>query len=257
MLVRVLTGHGFVVCAVMLFFCLIEARVGRASQWRTTEQQTALIELYTSEGCSSCPPAEEWLSHLKNNPDLWTKFVPVAFHVDYWNNLGWRDRFASAQFTARQRNYAALWHGDSVYTPAFVLNGHEWRDWSMGKPFSPSDHAAGILTASWTDAGDVTATFVPAADQSGPWTAHVALLGCGLSSKVNAGENRGHNLQHDFVVLDYKTTAMQFEGGNARASLLFPGARSGQKESAGAVWISRGDDPKPLQATGGWLTATP
>jgi len=68
-----------------------------ASEPKTFESgdtQNSLIELFTSEGCSSCPPADAWISQLKESPDLWKKIVPVAFHVDYWNNLGWRDRFA-------------------------------------------------------------------------------------------------------------------------------------------------------------------
>src|SRR5712692_2905929 len=69
--------------------------------------QTTLLELFTSEGCSSCPAAEKWLSQFKTNSDLWKRIVPVAFHVDYWDNLGWPDRFAKAEFTDRQRRYAA------------------------------------------------------------------------------------------------------------------------------------------------------
>jgi hypothetical protein len=85
-----------------------------------------LIELYTSEGCSSCPPAEEWMSGLKNQPRLWQDIVPVAFHVDYWDRLGWRDPFASKLWTERQGEYSARWKTESVYTPAFVLDGKEW-----------------------------------------------------------------------------------------------------------------------------------
>src|SRR3954471_14035949 len=87
--------------------------------------QTHLIELFTSEGCSSCPPAEAWLSKLKSDPGLWKAFVPLAFHVDYWDRLGWRDPFASKEWTARQYRYAANWKGESVYTPGFVLDGVE------------------------------------------------------------------------------------------------------------------------------------
>src|ERR1700758_1185011 len=81
--------------------------------------QTTLIELFTSEGCSSCPRAEKWLSGLKSNPDLWKRTIPVAFHVDYWDHLGWRDRFSKLEFTERQQYYAAAWRNDSVYTPGF------------------------------------------------------------------------------------------------------------------------------------------
>jgi len=90
----------------------------------------ALLELFTSEGCSSCPPAETWLSGLRSAPGLWKEFVPASFHVDYWDYLGWRDPWASKIFSYRQRDYAQSWHSDSIYTPGFVLNGREWRSWS-------------------------------------------------------------------------------------------------------------------------------
>src|SRR5205814_757208 len=85
-----------------------------ATTFESSDAQSSLIELFTSEGCSSCPPAEKWLSALKSSSDLWKKAVPVAFHVDYWDHLGWRDRFAKPEFTSRQQRYAAAWGGDSV-----------------------------------------------------------------------------------------------------------------------------------------------
>src|ERR1017187_258248 len=75
----------------------------------------ALVELYTSEGCSSCPPAERWLAARRDDPGLWRDFVPIAFHVDYWNQLGWPDRFSTREFTQRQYALATAWGGDSVY----------------------------------------------------------------------------------------------------------------------------------------------
>src|SRR4051794_26867392 len=96
--------------------------------------QTSLIELFTSEGCSSCPPAEDWLGRLKQHPGLWQDFVPVSFHVDYWDGLGWPDRFARKEFTARQNTYARSWKAASVYTPGFVLDGREWTGWKSGVP---------------------------------------------------------------------------------------------------------------------------
>src|SRR5580698_1073863 len=98
-------------------------------RFQSPPTQTALLELYTSEGCSSCPPAEDWLNRLKSSPGLWTDFVPLAFHVDYWDRLGWSDPWASTSFSDRQRSYTKLWRGHSLYTPGFVLNGKEWRDW--------------------------------------------------------------------------------------------------------------------------------
>src|SRR5438128_265914 len=106
------------------------SRAGTASSvvFESGPKKVQLLELFTSEGCSSCPPAEAWLARLVNHSRLWHEFVPVAFHVDYWNRLGWKDPFASAEWTKRQQTYAASWKAESVYTPAFVLNGREWRD---------------------------------------------------------------------------------------------------------------------------------
>src|ERR1043166_1377606 len=97
----------FLANAIVVWFFIgnvVSAVAGELS-FQSSEQRTPLIELYTSEGCSSCPPAEAWLSKLKTEAGLWKDFVPVAFHVDYWDHLGWRDRFASAVFTERQRAY--------------------------------------------------------------------------------------------------------------------------------------------------------
>src|SRR3954470_4771648 len=115
-------------------------------------QRTHLIELYTSEGCSSCPPAEAWLSKLKSDPGLWKDFVPLAFHVDYWDRLGWRDRFSSRQWTERQSNYASLLRQSSVYTPEFIRNGAEWSDWLGHARVMVSDREkSGILSVTTTD----------------------------------------------------------------------------------------------------------
>src|SRR2546423_563124 len=117
--------------------------------------RTHLIELFTSEGCSSCPSAEAWLSNLKNEPRLWQDFVPIAFHVDYWDHLGWRDPFASKAWTERQADYSVRWKGDSVYTPAFVLDGKEWH---YGKLPDASAETPGILKIA-VDGERVTANF--------------------------------------------------------------------------------------------------
>ena len=91
--------------------------------------RVSLLELYTSEGCSSCPPADRWISTLRDDPRLWHEVVPVAFHVDYWDYIGWKDRFASPVYGNRQRDYARNRHVGTVYTPGFVLAGKEWRSW--------------------------------------------------------------------------------------------------------------------------------
>src|SRR3979411_423943 len=117
--------------------------------------RTHLIELFTSQGCSSCLPAEEWMSGLKNQPRLWQDIVPVAFHVDYWDHLGWRDPFASKTWTERQADYSVRWKGDSVYTPAFALDGKEWH---YGKLPATATETPGVLRISVID-DKVIATF--------------------------------------------------------------------------------------------------
>src|SRR3984885_2652041 len=119
--------------------------------FQSTDKQVSLIELYTSEGCSSCPPAEAWLSHLTNQPGLWTDFVPVAFHISYWNNLGWRDKFSSDEFSQRQNDYAQAWSAQNIYTPEFVLNGKEWSNWFGFRNIPSFADKVGILRVSSTD----------------------------------------------------------------------------------------------------------
>ena len=223
------------------------------TRFESGPQQTALVELYTSEGCSSCPPAEAWLSRLKSDPGLWKNFVPIAFHVDYWDRLGWPDRFASKRWTERQRGYASLWQSESVYTPAVVRNGNEVRGWSGANLSRPDEKPAGVLSAKTTDGKTFAIEFRPADGKSTDWEAHAALLVSGISSRIGGGENRGRNLEHDFVVLDLRDAEMKSEDGTLRARLTMGGANEPGARKAIAVWISARDRLAPVQATGGWL----
>jgi hypothetical protein len=207
--------------------------------FESSRVRVALVELFTSEGCSSCPPADAWLSVLKSDPALWKKFVPVAFHVDYWNALGWPDRFASPEFTARQRSYAAAWRGDSVYTPCVVVNGREFSRWRSGLQIDDKS-APGILKATLED-GRVKIQF----NGAGANEAHVALLGADISSEVKAGENRGRTLIHNFVVLSH-------ESGSLDHVFTLPQSREGAHHAL-AVWVSAKGLAAPIQAVGGWL----
>jgi hypothetical protein len=221
------------------------------STFESGEAQTSLIELFTSEGCSSCPPAEKWLSALKSNPDLWRKTVPVAFHVDYWNHLGWRDRFSKPEFTSRQRRYAADWGGDSVYTPGFVVNGREWRDWFSGNALPASSKKVGSLRVTFSGDGKVGATFVAESTQPPALALNVALLGNDLESDVKRGENTGRKLRHDFVVLNLIKIDMAREENRWIGSVALPKQSGDDKPSALAAWIT--ENATPIQATGGWL----
>jgi hypothetical protein len=232
-------------------------RVWGAAEWQfaSADAQTTLVELYTSEGCSSCPPAEAALSRLKDNPGLWKSFVPVAWHVDYWNYLGWKDRFSSARYTERQRGYAAKWGSDSVYTPAFVVNGQEWHLGIGSVAFATAgSRDAGALAAKTDDGQRFTITYEPPFDDGSEWEVHVALLGCGILSKIGAGENRGRDLRHDFVVLEEQAEPMKVEKNMARVEVVLQSAPVADvSQKAVAIWVSRRGQLAPAQATGGWL----
>ncbi len=216
-------------------------------------ERVSLLELYTSEGCSSCPPADRWLSDLRHDPRLWQMVVPVAFHVDYWDYIGWPDRFSSPRYSQRQRSYARNGHVGSVYTPGFVLAGKEWRSWF----FSPllkvnSDEAVGRLSLE-VNHDRVSALFDPATPTSRPLELHVAVLGFGLGTEVEAGENAGKTLKHDFVVLGHTRVAMHRHEDGLTAQTALPEPRFESSQKAIAAWVSVAGDPSPIQAVGGWL----
>ncbi len=223
------------------------------TRFESGPQQTSLVELYTSEGCSSCPPAEAWLSRLKDNAGLWKQFVPVAFHVDYWDRLGWRDRFSSKQWTERQSRYAALWRSESVYTPAVVVNGREQRGWSGASLSQPNGKPAGVLQVASSDGKTFAIEFRPATGSATDWEAHLALLGSGITTNVRAGENSGRNLAHDFVVLELRNAGLKSEKGVARVRLTTSAPTEPGARKAVAVWVTELGQLVPVQAAGAWL----
>jgi hypothetical protein len=227
------------------------------TQFQSAPERTALLELYTSEGCSSCPPAEAWLSGLKDSPRLWKDFVPVAFHVDYWNSLGWKDAWSDAEFSERQRSYAALWHTENIYTPEFVLNGTEWHNWFTGKNGPKSDgEKVGVLTVTSEKINRWLANFAPEKNGNANYELHAALLAGGMVSDVKAGENRGRQLNHDFAVVNLLQIGMTTSNGVARGKFILDPTRfAAGKTSALTVWVTRAGELEPVQTTGGWLVA--
>ena len=216
-----------------------------AQEWHSGPAKVTLVELYTSEGCSSCPPAERWLSSLKEKPGLFSKFVPVAFHVDYWDHIGWKDPFSDKSYSARQRRYVREKAASQVYTPGFIIDGQEWRGWFRGqRQWKDSDKEPGALDAK-LQGDQLTVTFT----QKQPATLNVALLGMGISQQVDAGENRGRKLVHDFVVLDLVS-----RDGEGEWNLKLPPVTDlGQQQTALAVWVSPRNSQRVLQAMGGYL----
>ncbi len=227
----------------LLIPCVVQGQ-----QWQSGPHRVDVIELFTSEGCSSCPPADRWFSKLKQAPGLFQEFIPVAFHVDYWDYIGWEDRFAKAAYSARQRRYVREGRVSQAYTPGFVVNSSEWRGWFRGERQWPKTEATvGILTA------DLAGTTVRVHfNGAGAGRAHVAILGMGLTSEVASGENRGRKLNHDFVVL--QTVNRE---GNETWQIPLPDVPDlGQQRTAVVVWVSPTDSLSILQATGGYLDLT-
>jgi hypothetical protein len=206
----------------------------------------SLVELYTSEGCSSCPPAERWLGQLRDAPGLWRDFVPVAFHVDYWNRLGWPDRFSTRGFTERQYAVAATWGTESVYTPCFVRDGAEWRARAVPGPAGANGVKAGALSVTY-DGAILRADYVPEGGAPVAYELHAAVLGSGIVSKVTSGENRGETLKHEFIALALR------QGVPGRDLAITVPNIVGVPRHALAVWVTRRGSHVPVQATGGWL----
>lgn len=180
------------------------------------ESVTPVVELYTSEGCSSCPPADKWASSLKSSGA-----VVQAFHVGYWDYIGWVDRFAAPAYTARQREVAATNQLRGIYTPQVVLNGRDWPAWHRANSNLATKAAARInITVKQLGADQFEAS-VAAVATAGPlpWSAYWTVTEHGHNSKVQAGENAGEFLKHDFVVRQY-TQAGDYAGKDDKPQLL-------------------------------------
>lgn len=224
------------------------AAAATALTFKSGPNRVALLELYTSEGCSSCPPADNWLSGFKEHPALWQQIIPVAFHVDYWNYLGWKDMFAQPDYGKRQYRYKRTGNINAVYTPGFVFNGKEWRSWFSRGDLPDTEEAAGELRVTLEE-GTVKANFRGLHDMERPLQLHVTLLGFNLENRIKAGENRGKALIHNFVVLAHD----QSDSDNGEWSLPLPKSGKAGTETALAVWVTTLDNQAPLQATGGWI----
>lgn len=157
-----------------------------------------VVELYTSEGCSSCPPADRWLSSLvKTHPGV----IAAAFHVDYWNGLGWPDRFSSPAYTERQKQGVGMNGSRYAYTPQIVVNGRDWRGASL--PAMAAEPVRVRLSWVRTARGELRLSAEALPGAPGRIELWWARLEDGHQSRVRAGENRGETLNHDRVVREY------------------------------------------------------
>jgi hypothetical protein len=183
-------------CIVMI---LLAASTSARAECRlqSSNPRPHLVELYTSEGCDSCPPAEHWMSTLLKHADL----IGLEFHVDYWDTTDWRDPFSDHAYTSRQQAIARRRNHDQVYTPQIWLDGRLWYNWPKGAPPDPAETASPPLALT-IDGNDPLriAIDVHAASGKPDYRLYAALAEDSLSEHVRGGENRGKTLSHDEVV---------------------------------------------------------
>jgi hypothetical protein len=186
---------------------------------RSGAQVTPVVELYTSEGCNSCPPADRWLSRLKADAGT----VALAFHVDYWDRLGWKDRFASPAYTQRQSQQQASNGAGFSYTPQVVVDGADRKDWHVlpAPPAKAAPAEAKVALTLTRDGQRFDAMVQPGPGAPARLAAFWAVTEQGHVTAVKAGENQGVTLNHDFVVREYKPVAAWSADRSAPVSLQF------------------------------------
>ncbi len=189
----------------------------RADEGAATSKGVAVVELFTSEGCSSCPPADDVLADLANATDR--PVYALAFHVDYWDDLGWPDRFASHESTQRQSAYARAFGKGGLYTPQMIVGGVE--------AFTGSDRSRALTSVAdelsrpapvglaihprWSGSAALAVAYEASAAPPGA-VLNVALVERSVSSRVQAGENAGKTLQHANVVRAFVTQPLVLTG---------------------------------------------
>jgi hypothetical protein len=204
-----------------------------------------IVELYTSEGCSSCPPADRWLSTLKGRNDV----IALAFHVNYWDKLGWPDRFASPELTERQHQRASQAGSSYVYTPQVMADGRDWRQWpklpARGEVAAPA--LSPSLSLSLSREGEQVTASIDAKPGSARLSGYWAVLEDNHVSKVRAGENAGETLRHDHVVRLYKPVAA-WDAAQAQRTALTVSAGAAEYPRRVVFVVTDAGSQRPLQA---------
>jgi hypothetical protein len=189
---------------------------------KSGDATVALLELYTSEGCSSCPPADRWFKELPAKGLEPRRLIPLAFHVDYWDELGWEDPFAQNDFTQRQAGFVRRGGARSVYTPAFFLNGGEYYPWrwrNLGAAVNEVNRTpprAAIRLRLRQSGSQLTIEADATLKTATRAGFYVALTENNLSTRVRAGENEGRTLEHAAVVRRLVGPAFFDKSGNGR-----------------------------------------
>jgi hypothetical protein len=218
-------------------------------------QLQPLVELYTSEGCDSCPPADRWLSAQFPASGGASRAIALAFHVDYWDRLGWADRFASAAYTERQYVEMRANRADFVYTPQVMLQGHDLQRWQDGSVAAVNGAAraparATIALDAVASGGSISIEVdAEITDPAARADARlfVAYADSGLASDVRAGENRGKHLLHDHVVRALRTAGTPDVQSHIRATFEFAKPREAGSTPVLVAFVQRQSNGDVLQ----------
>jgi hypothetical protein len=221
----------------MLGLVALAARAGAPAS--AQEAAPVVVELYTSQGCNSCPPADALLGELARQPNI----VALGFHVDYWNYLGWHDPFSNKKFTYRQKEYAMSFRQTGVYTPQIVVNGKRGEVGSDKKAVMQAIADARKIKPSVTvlieklNGNRLRATVSAAADAKGA-DIYMALFDRRQATKILRGENEGKTLTNFHVVREWRKLG-QYSGEKAEFAIT-AASESGEKRSGAAVLVQQG-----------------
>lgn len=234
------------VLSAALMSALTPVANGAECSARSGEQTVPLLELFTSEGCSSCPPADRLLSEFRASATSAGKVVPLALHVDYWDYIGWKDAFAHPGFAARQRQQAERAGKTVVYTPQFFV---------QGKPYGATPAARALLADldrlnGQSARADIALSIGPVSGGNLPvkvdarlresaagarFGVVLALYENGLTTQVSAGENQGRTLRHDFVVREWIAPGNAAENGRQALTVKFAVPPNSRPENLGVA----------------------
>ncbi len=237
--------------AAALVLCASQSTYAAECSAKSGAATVPLLELYTSEGCSSCPPADKWMSNIKAG-----NVTPLAFHVDYWDYIGWKDKFSKAEYSDRQRKGAAFAGAGFVYTPQFVMNGRDFKGWDNSRLREKVESSqklasrANLNLETMQENGKIT--LKASAQTTNPADAKntdvfVAIYENKLVSKVNAGENSGRELKHDYVVREF-FGAYQINNQNEFSKIFNLNADWTKRDAGAVVFVQNSQTGEILQS---------
>lgn len=233
----------------------LPAYAGTACEVKSGATTAALVELYTSEGCSSCPPADKQLGQLSRQSGTQAVVVPLALHVSYWDAIGWKDPYAQKTFDLRQSALLANRKNHIVYTPQFFVNGNELRAWRSDLPAAiraiNSKPAALDMQLKMAGTGGNVLTLtadVLAREQKATGALYVALTENALTSAVSRGENSGVTLRHEHVVRAWFGPLPLVQGGASWQQRIALPAEWRREQLQAVAFVQDARDGNVLQA---------